>query len=139
MTLATLTRPTTGDDLSDNFDDHYLFLIGTVIVGRTSADCWVCAWKEGYRQWPTSKMAVVLEFPESEYLEPCLHGPQRGKWFFYEGNVVVVRPPGADCCNCAWKQGRQHAPLAGFAMDIPCEPGHANVECRRELRRRRAR
>ncbi len=135
--LDELPSPSRGDDIPEDFDGNYVFHIGDTIVGHTAADCFICAWKEGYRRWPNCRMAMVLNYPEHEYLEPCLHGSGHGHWFFYQGDLIVLRPPGADCCNCAWKAGRSDAPLAKFAMDIDMKPRDAVQECRKILRERR--
>ena len=140
IALEELPRPSRGDDLPEDFDGNYVFHIGNAIVGETMADCFICAWKEGYRQWPDCQMAAVLNYPEHEYLEPCLirtpGGGGNGHWFFFERKLIVVRPPGANCCNCAWQAGRSQAPMARFAMDLNMKPRDAALECRKILKER---
>ena len=133
--LAELPKPTRGDDTPRDSDADYLFYIDNRIVGRTTADCWTCAWKEGYRQWPTCRMAIVLNYDESELSEPCLQGPKRGMWFFYEGDLIVLCPAAVDCCNCAWQEGHPKVPLAKLAMEIPCGPADVHEVCRVVLKK----
>ena len=49
--------------------DIWLFISGDQVVGRVSADCCVCAWKDGSKRWPGTQMAMTWTANETRYLE----------------------------------------------------------------------
>lgn len=130
-----LERPTTGQPLAEDMDEEYLFYEGNVIVGRTSADCFICAWKEGQSRWPAANMAITIPHEPSDIHHPCVHG-RGGYWLFYEQDLIV-RWLNADCFYCVWREGHPAHPVAEVAMPIDLEPGDVDQECRVELKRRR--
>ena len=49
--------------------DIWLFISGDQVVGRVSADCCVCAWKDGSKRWPGTQMAMTWTSSETKYFE----------------------------------------------------------------------
>ena len=102
-----LERPTMGQTLEDDIDEEYIFYQGlhdgSAIVGKVSADCWVCAWKQGHPQWPFAGMAVNLPYEPADVNRPCRKSVN-GRYLFHEHDWIV-RWLVADCGPCAWRRG----------------------------------
>ena len=136
MTLL-LEEPTTGQDTPEDFDGEYLFFVGFVIVGRANADCWVCAWKEGFSRWPDCRMAVIREYDEPGVRARCRESPPIAEYVFFNGGYIQGSVF-SDCGPCALRKGLPSWPGSGLAQVVPCDPRDVYLECRNNKRRRRS-
>jgi hypothetical protein len=130
-----LENPTTGQDTPADFDGEYLFFVGFVIVGWSNADCWVCAWKEGYAQWRDCRMALAREYEASDAEVKCEERRDIGEWVFFNGGYIVGWVF-ADCRACALRKGLPYWPGSRLGLVVPCDPRDVYLECRIDRRKR---
>jgi hypothetical protein len=134
MTLL-LEKPTIDQEIPEDFDGEYLYILGFAIVDRASFDCWVCAWKHGFSRWKNCRMALVRQFDSTRIRARCRELPGVQEHIFFigkniEGSVF------ADCAPCALRKGLPSWPGTNLAMVVPCNPQDVSLECRIELKKR---
>ena len=114
-----LDRPMRCDESKIDDDGDYLFYEGDTIVYRCTADCFVCAWKDGHPRFPKALMAVafIMEPSDRQRECGCESRAYHGGFIFYEGDRIVGHVMAA-CHLIAWKANHAQWPLAEFAGNI---------------------
>lgn len=127
-----LDRPLRCDETDTDNQDDYLFYEGQSIVYRLSADCFICAWKDGHPRWPNATLAVVCPMEPADLKRQCQCSPNDGSWLyiFYEGDVIVGQL-NSYCSLTAWREGQSRWPLAELAGRIRMRPSDVSRRCLR--------
>lgn len=133
-----LEHPIRCGDTGADREDDYLFYEGDTIVYHCTADCFVCAWKDGHPRFAKALMAVTFAMEPSDRLRECSCGGRWGRtgFIFYEGDRIIGHVM-ASCHLTAWKAHQAQWPLAAFAGNIPMGPADLYRECQREVNRRK--
>lgn len=119
-----------GEEGTDE-DKEYLFYEGDSIVFRVSADCYVCAWKDGHPRFSRAQMAVALELDPNDMSRGecrCEIRQHLGDYIFFEGDSIVGRLRDY-CAMRAWKKGHPQWALADLAVNIPMGPADVYLNC----------
>lgn len=136
-TVRVLERPVIDRGTGEDFEEEYCFYTGETplnyrIIGWTSADCWVCAWKYGYHRWPElrgrTKLGLALMSEPSDRVRPCSRHPRGEMYLFYKEQTIYAGIY-ADCKNCAWGRAYPHFAHLNIAINIPCQISDAGRAC----------